>query len=67
MDLAQRFKSNPLLTPKSLSPGIKGMKIECLLNPGVFRFKGLIWLILRVAERPAQEDGRISFPVMDAG
>ncbi len=66
MDLAQRFKSNPLLTPKSLVPGIKGMKIECLLNPGVFRFNGLIWLLLRVAERPVQEEGRISFPVMDA-
>jgi beta-1,2-mannobiose phosphorylase / 1,2-beta-oligomannan phosphorylase len=66
MDLAQRFDSNPLLTPKSLSPGIKGMKIECLLNPGVFRFRGLIWLVLRVAERPVQEDGKISFPVMDS-
>jgi beta-1,2-mannobiose phosphorylase / 1,2-beta-oligomannan phosphorylase len=66
MDLAQRFESNPLLTPKSLTPGIKGMKIECLLNPGVFRFKGLVWLILRVAERPEQEEGRISFPVMEA-
>jgi predicted GH43/DUF377 family glycosyl hydrolase len=67
MDLARRFDSNPLLTPKSLTPGIKGMKIECLLNPGVFKFKGLTWLILRVAERPAQEKGKISFPIMDAG
>ena len=67
MDLAQRFEGNPLLTPKSLSPGMKGMKIECLLNPGVFTFNGLIWLILRVAERPAQEEGKISFPIMDAG
>jgi predicted GH43/DUF377 family glycosyl hydrolase len=64
MDLALRFESNPLLIPQSLTPGIKGMKIECLLNPGVFRFKGLIWLILRVAERPAQEVGRISIPLM---
>lgn len=67
MDLAQRFDSNPLLTPKSIPPGMKGMKIECLLNPGVFRFNGLIWLILRVAERPAQEEGMISFPIMDEG
>jgi predicted GH43/DUF377 family glycosyl hydrolase len=67
MDLAQRFEGNPLLTPKSLSSGLNGMKIECLLNPGVFKFNGLIWLILRVAERPEQEEGRISFPIMDAG
>jgi beta-1,2-mannobiose phosphorylase / 1,2-beta-oligomannan phosphorylase len=67
MDLAKRFESNPLLTPKSLSPGMHGMKIECLLNPGVFKYNGFTWLILRVAERPAQEEGMISFPVMDAG
>jgi predicted GH43/DUF377 family glycosyl hydrolase len=67
MDLAQRFEGNPLLTPKSLSSGLNDMKIECLLNPGVFRFNGFIWLILRVAERPEQKEGRISFPIMDAG
>lgn len=67
MDLAKRFQSNPLLTPRSLSPGMKGMKIECLLNPGVFEFKGLTWLILRVAERPEQEAGKVSFPIMGPG
>jgi predicted GH43/DUF377 family glycosyl hydrolase len=43
------------------------MKIECLLNPGVFKFNGKTWLILRVAERPEQEEGKISFPIMDTG
>ena len=42
------------------------MNIECLLNPGVFRFDGKIWLLLRVAERPEQKPGMTSFPVLNA-
>ncbi|MGO9114874.1 MAG: glycoside hydrolase family 130 protein [Thermoguttaceae bacterium] len=41
------------------------MRVECLLNPGVFRFDGKIWLLLRVAERPEQKPGRTSFPVLN--
>ena len=67
MDIAQRFSENPILTPKSVQPSSEGMVIECLLNPGVFNFDGKIWLLLRVAERPAQKDGKISFPILEEG
>ena len=40
------------------------MKIECLLNPGVFSFENKTWLLLRVAERPDQIEGEVSFPVL---
>jgi len=63
MDIAKRFKQNPLLTPKDLTPSSPGMEIECLLNPGVFRYQDKTWLLVRVAERPQQEKGKISFPV----
>lgn len=63
MDIAKRCKQNPLLVPKDLKAGIEGMEIACLLNPGVFRYKGKIWLLLRVAERPIQKENIISFPV----
>ena len=63
MDIAARFTQNPLLRPSNLKPGIEGMEIVCLLNPGVFRFESKIWLLLRVAERPKQIEGKISFPV----
>ena len=66
MDIAQRFGQNPLLRPSDLQPGIEGMDIVCLLNPGVFRFDGKIWLLLRVAERPRQIEGKISFPVYNS-
>jgi predicted GH43/DUF377 family glycosyl hydrolase len=65
MELVHRFDNNPLLTPGNFRPGIPGMEIECLLNPGVFRYNGLIWLLLRVAERPVQVPGKISFPVLN--
>lgn len=65
MDIAKRFSQNPLLDPRSLAPAVEGMEIACLLNPGVFRHDGKIWLVLRVAERPVQKDGQISFPIYD--
>lgn len=66
-DLARRFPENPLLHPQDIRPSTPNMKIECLLNPGVFSFQGRIWLLLRVAERPEQTQGKISFPVLDTG
>jgi predicted GH43/DUF377 family glycosyl hydrolase len=62
-NLAKRFPQNPILQPSDMRPSIPGMKIECLLNPGVFRYKGHICLLLRVAERPAQKEGKTSFPI----
>lgn len=66
MDIAKRSVHNPLLRPADLQPGIEGMEITCLLNPGVFRFRDKTWLLLRVAERPKQVEGKISFPVYNA-
>jgi beta-1,2-mannobiose phosphorylase / 1,2-beta-oligomannan phosphorylase len=63
-DIARRSSQNPLLSPGDLRPSREGLEITCLLNPGVFRFQGKIWLIVRVAERPKQKDGVISFPIL---
>jgi predicted GH43/DUF377 family glycosyl hydrolase len=67
MDIAKRCKQNPILRPSDLRPCIKGMEITCLLNPGVFRYGNRTGLLLRVAERPRQQEGKISFPVYDKG
>lgn len=64
-DLAERFPQNPILTPADIQPSTPGMEVTCLLNPGVFVFEGKTWLLLRVAERPRQIPGKISFPVLD--
>lgn len=67
-DQAQRYTGNPILTPADLVPSIPGMVITCLLNPGVFRYQDKVYLLVRVAERPAQTPGKISFPILsDSG
>ena len=63
-DLAQRFGENPILKPRDLRPSVEGMEVTCLLNPGVFRYQGKVWLLVRVAERPVQIPGKTSFPIL---
>jgi predicted GH43/DUF377 family glycosyl hydrolase len=63
-DLARRFPENPLLRPTDLQPSRADWRVECLLNPGVFRFNGKTCLLVRVAERPPQREGSVSFPVL---
>jgi predicted GH43/DUF377 family glycosyl hydrolase len=63
-DIAKRFPENPILKPTDVGPSMAGMKVECLLNPGVFRFDGRVWLLLRVAERPEQKPGMTTFPIL---
>ena len=64
-NLAQRFSQNPILRPQDLRPSAEGMEVTCLLNPGVFRYQGRVWLLVRVAERPAQTPGKASFPILN--
>lgn len=66
LDIARRFQQNPLLTPKDVKPSRKGMKVECLLNPGVFKYEKKTWLLIRVAERLEQTEGFVSLPIYDA-
>jgi len=62
-DIANRYKHNPLLSPKDLKPSNENMIIECLLNPGVFEFNRKIGLLVRVAERTVQNEGMLSVPI----
>jgi len=63
--MVKRFSENPILTKADIRPSRPDWVVECVLNPGVFRFEGKIWLLLRIAERPVQRDGMVSFPVMN--
>jgi predicted GH43/DUF377 family glycosyl hydrolase len=65
-DLAHRFRENPLLRPADIRPSVAGMEVTCLLNPGVFRYEGKTWLLVRVAERPKQVSGKTTFPILSA-
>lgn len=63
-DIAKRFTDNPLLSPTDIPASREGLEITCLLNPGVFQYENKTWLAVRVAERPKQKDGIISFPIL---
>jgi predicted GH43/DUF377 family glycosyl hydrolase len=64
-DLARRFENNPILRPADVKPSRDGLIVECLLNPGAFRYKGRTGLLLRVAERPQQTETKVSTPIID--
>ena len=65
-DLAERFPQNPILAPQDIAPSLPHLKIECLLNPGCFRFEHKTWLLLRVAEQPQQPAGKTIVPIFDS-
>lgn len=62
-DLATRFPENPILKPADVPPSIEGLRVECVLNPGAFRFNGKTWLLLRVAEAAHERPGKVAVPV----
>ena len=61
--MVTRFEHNPILRTQDIRPSRPGWIVECVLNPGVFIFRGKTWMAVRVAERPEQESGKVSFPV----
>ncbi len=63
--MAIRYKENPILTKQDIAPSQPNFIIECVLNPGVFTFENKTWLLLRVAERPIQKEGYVSFPIIN--
>lgn len=67
-DIARRFPENPILRPTDLSASSEALQVICLLNPGVFRFEGKIWLLVRVAETVSPKEGFALIPSLsDAG
>ncbi|MBE2180649.1 MAG: glycoside hydrolase family 130 protein [Chthoniobacterales bacterium] len=64
--VARRLTANPILSPEAVRPSHPDLVVECLLNPGAFVWNGITGLLLRVAERPRQEEGWVSTPVLSA-
>ncbi len=64
-ELCVRLSENPLLQPGDVRPSRADFEVECVLNAGAFRFGGRVGLLLRVGERPPQEKGWITTPVID--
>jgi len=60
-----RFAENPILKPSDIIPSRPDMEVALALNPGAFQYKGKTGLLVRVAERPVQEEGWTSTPLLD--
>lgn len=63
--IVHRFQNNPLIAAGSVPPSHSELQVECVFNPGAFRFGDRIGLLMRVAERPLQEPGWVSTPLLD--
>ena len=64
-DLAERFASNPLLTPSDVPASRTDLRVICVLNPGAFMYDGKTWLILRVAEGIPATESMASAVILD--
>lgn len=63
----ERFAENPLVTPADVKPSIDGFEVIGTFNAGVTEHDGHVLMLLRVAEKPPQEEGWVSFPVLEEG
>lgn len=64
-DEVERFTENPLITPADVAPSMPGLKVDCVLNPGAFRYKGRTGLLLRVAESGEGGETELAVPILD--
>ncbi|HAI10877.1 MAG TPA: glycosidase [Phycisphaerales bacterium] len=64
-DLAKRFSNNPIITPADIKPSQEGLIVECVLNPGAFKYQNKTGLLMRVAENAPSTDTTISVPLLD--
>ncbi len=61
----ERFEENPLILPEHVPPLRPDFEVASVLNPAATVYDGEIILLLRVGERPVQEEGYLSTIVFD--
>ncbi len=65
LDLVERLQQTPLITPADVIPSRSDMQVDCVLNPGAFRYQGRVALLLRIAESAQAAEHEIAIPIMD--
>lgn len=63
--MIHRFPNNPLIIPEQVKPSRPDFEVLCAFNPAATLFNGSKLLLVRVAERPRQEDGYVSTVITD--
>ena len=64
-DIVKRLHDTPLITPADVQPSRADMQVDCVLNPGAFRYQGRIGLLLRIAESALAGADEIAIPIID--
>jgi len=59
----QKFSGNPIVKPSDVPPSLPGMRVLGAFNPGAIRYGDQVLLLMRVAERCDQVDGKVRMPV----
>jgi len=62
----RRYENNPVVTTADVPPSREDFEVVCAFNAGVTSFGDETLMLIRTAERPAQEDGWVVFPVFNA-
>ena len=63
--IVERFAENPIIQPSDVTPSRNDFEVTCTFNAGATRLAdGTILVLMRVAERPAVEDGWAISPVL---
>lgn len=52
----KRYTGNPIIQPKDVKPSRPDFTVECVFNCGVTRFQYEVLLLMRVAEKPVNDD-----------
>ncbi|MFA5014632.1 MAG: glycosidase, partial [Actinomycetota bacterium] len=61
-----RAERNPIINPEDVTPSRPDFKVVGVFNCGVTRFDGKILLLMRVAEKPVNNDKKIEIvPLLD--
>jgi len=60
-----RYPENPIITQADVKPTIPDWEVLSAFNAGAIQFGDEILLLMRVAERPKNDGGRVMIPIMD--
>ncbi len=61
----ERFGENPLIRPEDIAPTREDLEVYCVINPGAIRIGDEVLLLLRVGEKPRDEEGYVSSLIYD--
>ena len=60
--MIQKYPGNPIVKPTDVPPSRPGIRVLGAFNPGAIRFGEEVLLLMRVAERCEEQEGKVRMP-----